>query len=608
METEPETGERPLMSTPNNTDGTAGAGGPRRRFRGLVFQLAALGLVVASALAGTGLARLLRGPEAPTKDSAFGLQMPARLDATFRTWESADDTGKRPPDLVLLLSGQQHGYLLPCGCSKPQIGGLERRYNFERLLKQRGWKVVAVDVGDVAQKEGIAGPVRLPNVQGMLKYTTAMRSLKAMGYSAVAIGEHEAFLTLADTLGNFALNEDRPSVLAANLKDANANFPGIKEWSEAAEVDAAKGGLPFKVGVAAIDGKSTQQRILKLREPNVAFEDSTPALIRTFRKMAEAGMELRVLLYQGLVNGGRPGQPPTEGVACATYCQGQIHVLLCASEEDEPPGQPEWVTHATGLKTPVITLGHKTKYIGVLGVWRTGNAAAPFAFKYQLVELTPDYATPDGHEKDHPILEEMERYTTTLQKENYLARYAQTKHILQVMPPVKGIDGIPTYVGSRTCKKCHSAAYAIWEKSDHGHAYHTLVAEAKHPSNRQFDGECIVCHTVGFGYDGGYHDEVKTPLLKDVGCENCHGPGSLHVAHPNNEEWRKRMNLAWWHDPDKKETKEQTVRRMAVIDQFCQKCHDIDNDVTWKNSIPKPGEKPVFERKWDKVKHYNDGQ
>ena len=32
------------------------------------------------------------------------------------------------------------------------------------------------------------------------------------------------------------------------------------------------------------------------------------------------------------------------------------------------------------------------------------------------------------------------------------------------------------------------------------------------------------------------------------------------------------------------------------MDKLCQKCHDIDNDVTWIHS--------AFEKKWAKVKHY----
>ena len=41
--------------------------------------------------------------------------------------------------------------------------------------------------------------------------------------------------------------------------------------------------------------------------------------------------------------------------------------------------------------------------------------------------------------------------------------------------------------------------------------------------------ECVICHVVGMEYEGGYISEEKTGHLKDVGCENCHGPGSEHV-------------------------------------------------------------------------------
>ena len=73
------------------------------------------------------------------------------------------------------------------------------------------------------------------------------------------------------------------------------------------------------------------------------------------------------------------------------------------------------------------------------------------------------------------------------------------------------------------------ARFKIWEKSAHGNAYKSLV-DAKRPSNRQFDPECIVCHTVGFGYESGFFDADKTNQLRNVGCENCHGPGGEHIA------------------------------------------------------------------------------
>src|SRR5262245_19731759 len=50
----------------------------------------------------------------------------------------------RKPELALVLTGQVMGYLQPCGCSAPQYGGFERRYNFvKRLQEVRGWPTVA---------------------------------------------------------------------------------------------------------------------------------------------------------------------------------------------------------------------------------------------------------------------------------------------------------------------------------------------------------------------------------------------------------------------------------------------------------------------------------
>jgi hypothetical protein len=591
------------MNTPNepNKDVPShppAGGRPGTGRRGVVFQLAALGLILVSALAGMGLAHLLKRPPAPPP---FGLKMPERLERTFAAW------GR--PDLVFLLTAQEHGYMLPCGCSEPQTGGLERRYNFLRLLKARGWDVVALDVGDVAQKDGIQGPVKLPNLQGMLKYVTSMKALKVMGYTAVGLGEFDASLSLGDVLAHYALNEDRPRVLVANLANAEAQYPGqTRPWVEAVEVDADKPGLAVKTGVTALIGPTVQARI-KAAEDLKWAPSTGQALAAVLAEMKGAGVELPVLLYQGLLNGNRAAGKPTEAIACAEYFHKQgveLPVILTLSEEDEPPGTPHFVEdRARGLRSAILGLGHKGKYVGVLGAWRTGKPEHPFDFKYQLVEMGPDFATPKGQEAGHPILDLLEAYTKELKDANYLGRYTGTRHELQAMAPVPNLrnpggPGDPAYVGSKTCKKCHESAYEVWEKTPHSWAYKTLT-ETEHTRlpNRQFDAECVVCHTVGFGRQGGFTDAARTPHLENVGCESCHGPGSLHVKNSTNPEWQKRMNLAWWKDPNKPETDADRHQRQSRIDAFCQKCHDIDNDVTWKHD----GKQDALSRKWPKIAH-----
>src|SRR5262249_35500132 len=138
------------------------------------------------------------------------------------------------PDFVLVLSAEEMGYLLPCGCSRPQVGGLERRYNFIQILRDQGWPVLALDLGNIAQKKS---PVEhLTNEQQLIKYRYSMQALQAMDYAAVGVGPTEAD-NLFKFYGEFALQQnkgDRPVVLSANLRDREKNFqPGIQDWTEA---------------------------------------------------------------------------------------------------------------------------------------------------------------------------------------------------------------------------------------------------------------------------------------------------------------------------------------------------------------------------------------
>ena len=102
----------------------------------------------------------------------------------------------------------------------------------------------------------------------------------------------------------------------------------------------------------------------------------------------------------------------------------------------------------------------------------------------------------------------------------------------------------PRYVGSTACMSCHSDAehgnpFVASLRSRHGHAYWRLgadwslflaklrphYADLEHPIA---DDRCLLCHVNGRQDDNalfaaGYREE------EGVGCEACHGPGSLYV-------------------------------------------------------------------------------
>src|SRR4051794_18735183 len=129
----------------------------------------------------------------------------------------------RPPDLVLVLSGEMLGYLQKCGCSNPQKGGLERRYNFIESLRARGWDVVGLDLGDLPHPL----PYTPTKEQTLAKYDTAMQSLKVMGYKATAVGQEELALPLLEGLSKYTLQKgnEYPKVHAANIDNPD-DFPG----------------------------------------------------------------------------------------------------------------------------------------------------------------------------------------------------------------------------------------------------------------------------------------------------------------------------------------------------------------------------------------------
>ncbi len=562
------------MTQPTNQDDFAGASGrpaPEKKpacTRGLAFQLAALGLIVVSGLAGTGLARWLQSPQAVAPKDDNALVLSPRL---FPGWNK--------PDLVLVVSAEQHGYLLPCGCSHPQKGGLERRSNLIAALQARGWPVNAVDLGNAPQ---IIAPAGLPNVQGLIKYRYAMKSMARMGYTAVGIGEYEASMPLTKTLDEYALNAEKPRVVCANLKEPEVKYPGeTKTWQLA---DPIKGS-DVTLGVTGLVGLSVRDRIAK-KDKTVDWIDSTPALNTVLKEMDAAKVDLRVLLYMGSISQG-PAGSPAEAVACAEAFP-QFPLIVALDDTDEPRSDPLYAAiPKTGAKTMLVSLGHKGKYVGVVGVFRTGKAARPFELKYQLIEMGEEFMTPKGKEADQPILKLMEEYTAELKRENYLGQYPQISHPNQATAKGK----IPKYVGTGRCTDCHIAAGKVWEKTPHSHAYKTL-ADAKQPSNREYDPECIVCHTVGFGYESGFTTAAKMPDLKNVGCESCHGPGSLHSNNSTNVALQLAMNP--WKAPVG-ETEVLKARRIRRIDDYCQKCHDPENDVNWTDG--------GFERNWPKVAH-----
>jgi len=85
-----------------------------------------------------------------------------------------------------------------------------------------------------------------------------------------------------------------------------------------------------------------------------------------------------------------------------------------------------------------------------------------------------------------------------------------------------------TYIGTKKCKMCHKGekkgnVYETWESKKHAKAFEALKSkgEEKNP-------KCLACHTTAFDKGGYKVDDPNASNFEGVGCESCHGPGSVY--------------------------------------------------------------------------------
>ena len=142
----------------------------------------------------------------------------------------------------------------------------------------------------------------------------------------------------------------------------------------------------------------------------------------------------------------------------------------------------------------------------------------------------------------------------------------------------------------------------------HAKAFESL----KHPRDGQpdygitriYDAECIACQVTGWEpqevlrYRSGFVNEEfaqndldreRSPLLRGVQCENCHGPGSIHV----DLELQWKLGDIKANDPELLKWRgSMHVNLKVAEEQVCRKCHDFENSPEFE-----------FEKYWKEVQH-----
>jgi hypothetical protein len=454
------------------------------------------------------------------------------------------------PDVALMFSGEQDGFLEPCGCAglQNQKGGLKRRHSLIKELEAKGWPVVPLDVGGLTKRYGI---------QSELKFDYALKALSKLGYRAVGLGPTDLQLDILSLVLNSS--EAKNLLLSANVGILDFD----PQYSQRFKVIEAGG---MKIGVTAVLGKKQLAAVKNVGD--LTLVDPDEALRKVLPELQKAGCDRLVLLSFA---------DPEETIAIAQRFP-EFDFVVTAGGAEEPPKEPQLIP---GTKSRLIEVGHKGMYVIVVGLYKNAEPS----FRYQKVPL-------DARFKDSPEMQKI---------------MVEYQHDLETL----GLEGLglkpsahPTarqFAGSEACAGCHTAATEVYLKTPHHHATQTLV-DLVPP--RHFDPECLSCHVTGwepqkyFPFISGYTSLTETPEMVGNGCENCHGPAARHVAAENGDievddaelqELRAALRLKIVPNEGNKEGQEFDKGKVV---QMCMQCHDLDNSPEFD-----------FQLYWPHVKH-----
>ena len=482
------------------------------------------------------------------------------------------------PDALLVLTGEQMGYLEPCGCAglTNQFGGLKRRHTFLKQLAADGWPLVVLDGG---------GQIKRYGQQAQIKFRRSIEALSKLGYHGVGFGASDLRM---EVLG-VAINLDP----AENpLTSANIGLLGFDPDLSRRWRTAQAGSV--KIGFTTV--LSDKQAANVGANPDLTIEKAADALRKATPELEAADCDHLVLMVYGSSEDARELAKEFPAYRWVVSTLGA----------DEPPLRVEKIE---GTESHLIEVGHKGMYAVAVGLYASQSAGS--------VEKADTKGAPvklaSGGEFRYQKIPLDHRYDDSPDMQQMLVEYQQELKTLGMdglgvkpqLHPANGTNG-SKFVGSQACADCHDDAYQKWLKTPHSHATQTLV-ELDPP--RHFDPECLSCHVTGWDaqkyhpYLNGYQSLEQSPHLLGNGCENCHGPGGDHVAAENGDieaddarlaELQAAMRMTIGENEGNKHG--QVFEDGSVV-KSCVACHDADNSPDFD-----------FQKYWPKVAHGPDDE
>jgi hypothetical protein len=452
-------------------------------------------------------------------------------------------------EFELVAFGRVLGTIAPCGCTTEPLGGLQYAFGWLEASPNASARVV-VEPGSFLYPDP-AGPYAPPDdagwVQAESRATLLAERFAKLGASLVSgIGPLDAVAPK----GTAAIDAHALPRVAANLEPV----AGVT-LAKHRVVPLESAGMKWSVGVTEVIDP-TLAGVDKLGKVAPAAE----ALRTELAAMKTAGSQYHVVIAHG-------SRAFAESLASEVDGIGAVIVGVVDGTERQRVGTPAAKLGDTWILEPgdqlqtvsrlVLSVDGTAKAVPTPDAWTVAPSASEVARDIERIEgrlakfkadpsadptfiarledeRTKLLAAKDG-KLEGPAVVTFEQVKVTCKLQVDEAAKRQLQEYDQAVaatnrerfagkkppPPAKGKAG---YAGIEACADCHEEAVAHWKTTVHAGAWETLVVDKK-----DLDLSCVSCHVTGFRKPGG-SELVENLGLRDVQCEVCHGPGSLHVA------------------------------------------------------------------------------
>jgi hypothetical protein len=486
---------------------------------------------------------------------------PGSSGSASTTASGANQPKEGKASVRLYLLSAVAGALEPCGCSKDQLGGIDHLASFIASERDAATDHVLVAAGPLFFLDPTLSPQK--GTQDKWKAEALASSLAKLNARAWAPGAND-WAAGAEELKKLRDAADTSPIVGNASEEARKNGNLVNGYVKKVELESG----PFAVGVVGIsDPKSVgaaagvellppasviKEKVAEMRKSSNIVVVAAALQRGDALRLVDEVPDIDVLLVGKPVEKGdlndkpRPAQLVGKTLVVETSNHLQTVAVVDVFIRDKvEAGTPIPLADAGGVARTEEIVGVTDQIRELehrINGWETDKNVNPkdlSARKAELETLRRKKSSleaeapppPSGSYFRYKLVEVREKLGADKAVADVISTYYKrvndhNKKAFESRKPEPAAEGQASFMGVDACTSCHEQERAVWNKTAHAHAYATLEKQFV-----EFNLDCVGCHVTGYEKPGG-STVTHVEKLKDVGCETCHGPGSLHANDP----------------------------------------------------------------------------